>query len=72
MGSEHQRHLASEALLRSARLEAQVKPEWDGDAAKLDQNFPALGSGPAAVPKGAWGLGDAAARLQKLSEQGQC
>ena len=46
------------------------RPEWDGDAAKMEENFPALGAGPAAAPKGAWGAGDTAAKLQKLSVQG--
>ena len=36
----------------------------------MEENFPALGAGPAAAPKGAWGAGDTAAKLQKLSVQG--
>lgn len=36
----------------------------------MEESFPALGAGPAAAPKGAWGKGDTAAKLQKLAVQG--
>lgn len=47
------------------------RPEWAGDAAKMEESFPALGAGPAAAPKGAWGTGDAVSRLSKIAAQGK-
>ncbi|CAL8463859.1 g3394 [Coccomyxa elongata] len=48
---------------------ANNRPEWAGDAAKMEESFPALGAGPAAALKGAWGTGDAASRLSMIAVQ---
>ncbi|BDA48977.1 probable RNA demethylase ALKBH5 at C-terminar half [Coccomyxa sp. Obi] len=48
---------------------ANKRPEWAGDASKMEESFPALGAGPASAPKGAWGSGDAVSRLNKIAVQ---
>ena len=48
------------------------KPEWDGDSAKMEEAFPALGGlGAAARPQGAWGTGNTTAHLRMQAEAQQ-